>query len=1187
MAKLLAENEKLQKENEHLKQTYKELYDFIKRTRIQMKDHNDSLIAQVNSKTAENADLKAQIQEKVFANAALKNELRKLNRTSVDSLALHQQMASADNTSGPAPQRKESQQVDQRIDLNSLVHQKWQQQPSSEESSSPSKKISCAALATPGIAVVAPFLQPLMHKPPHPHFHLHLYHRSTNITSPSSSTRHYHCHPHDIIVIHTTTATSSPPHYHRRQPVIITTILATHHHHLPVTSQGCVGFDNNTTSLRFGLAKKLHKGAFGLSEAPKADDQAIQTILLGLLEDIYAAVDSCETAQEIWLRVQQMMKGSGIRIQEKNAKLFNEWERFYSNDGESIESYFYHYTQLYDFLNYNQKKVDELKAERHAKTQDTLALIATSNNPYNFPVVNQDQPLFNQNYMKQPMPNPKDITDPTTAMNMALALIAKASKLNYSTPTNNNQRISSNPCNRQIAQPGINMGQDRQMQMVRVARTKGNVARHNGNQIRFYNCRGVGHFARNCTVRPRRRDVAYLQTQLLIAQKEETGIQLQAEEFDLMAAAVDLDEIKKVNVNCILIANLHQALTSGTQTDKAHVYESDGPAEEATKFVGDFKSLIKEADESLAKHKALEFEIKRLLKAVVSHDIMTVVQNNSVVDTSNLQTKLERMKERFENCIIKNENEYAKLWNDWYKKCEECKFDKISYDKAYNDMQQKIEWLQAQLGDLKGKRIRTTNLYTINLHDMAYASLICLMARASSTKSWLWHQRLSHLNFDTINDLAKHDLVSAIATACFTQNRSIVHHRFNKTPYKLINGRKQDILFLYVFGALCYPKNNREDIGKLGAKGDIGFFIGYSADSCAYRIYNRRRKKIMKTMNVSFHELSAMAFEQRSLKPGLQSMTSRQISSGLDLTYAPSTITTQQLTEGELDLLFEAMYDDYIGGQSSADSRSVTTAQVQQFKRMDAWVLVPALDNISPFTLKWLFKKHDEEQTVIQNKPRLVMRGYRQEEGLDFKESFALVARMEAIRIFLAYATHKSFSVFQMDVKTAFLHGSLKEDVYVFQPEGFIDADHPSHVYKVKKGSIWTKASTKGMVYVDDIIFGSTHPMYTQLFFDLMKSSFEMSMMGKMMFFLGLQVNQSPCGIFINQSNYVLEILKKYEMESCDLVGTLMEIKDKLDLDQNGIPVDDSGFELTGFSDADYAGCKDTFESTSGGAQFL
>nr|GEX80059.1 hypothetical protein [Tanacetum cinerariifolium] len=183
------------------------------------------------------------------------------------------------------------------------------------------------------------------------------------------------------------------------------------------------------------------------------------TILLGLPEDIYAAVDDCETAQEIWLRVQQMMKGSDIIIQEKKAKLFNEWERFASNE-------------------------DELKAKRLAKTQDPLALMANSNNPYAFPTPHQDLPSFNQNYMQQLMPNPEDITDPITAMNMALAIMAKAFKLNYSTPTSNNQRISSNPRNRQITQPYINMGQDRQMQIV---------GGNGENQFRQYAGQNVGN----------------------------------------------------------------------------------------------------------------------------------------------------------------------------------------------------------------------------------------------------------------------------------------------------------------------------------------------------------------------------------------------------------------------------------------------------------------------------------------------------------------------------------------------------------------------------------------------------------------------------------------------------------------------------------------------------------------------
>ncbi|GKA60907.1 retrovirus-related pol polyprotein from transposon TNT 1-94 [Tanacetum coccineum] len=129
---------------------------------------------------------------------------------------------------------------------------------------------------------------------------------------------------------------------------------------------------------------------------------------------------------------------------------------------------------------------------------------------------------------------------------------------------------------------------------------------------------------------------------------------------------------------------------------------------------------------------------------------------------------------------------------------------------------------------------------------------------------------------------------------------------------------------------------------------------------------------------------------------------------------------------------------------------------------LDVWVLVPLQDNIKPLTLKLLFKnKHDKENMVIRNKTRLVVRGYRKEEGIDSEESFAPVARMEAIRIFLAYVAHKSFTVFQMDVKTAFLHGTLKEDVYVCQPKGFIDADHPSHVYKLKKALYGLKQTPK------------------------------------------------------------------------------------------------------------------------------
>ncbi|GJS78729.1 hypothetical protein Tco_0728610 [Tanacetum coccineum] len=370
------------------------------------------------------------------------------------------------------------------------------------------------------------------------------------------------------------------------------------------------------------------------------------------------------------------------------------------------------YTQLYDFLKYNQNEVNELRVERLAKAQDPLALMANSNNPFNYPVFHPDlpssstfiqqplpnnnynpQPSFNQNYMQQPMPNPEDTT---TAINMALVLMAKAFKLNYSTPTNNNQRISSNPQNRQIAQPVQNPG----VQNVRnqngvivvpvIANQNGNgnvvaarsevssmeqgggtVEQHpanvEGKRVLYdslYNNLATEVEKVNSVNRKLRETNANLTTQLARYKNQEKCFEISQEKYD------KLERVQKFEIQFL---------------------------KEAAKFVRDFQSLTNEADESLAKNKALELEIERLLRAVVSQDIMSIVQNNSVVDTSNLQTELERMKERFENFIIKKENEYAKLWNDWYKKCEECKYDKISYDKAYNDMQQKIERLQARL----------------------------------------------------------------------------------------------------------------------------------------------------------------------------------------------------------------------------------------------------------------------------------------------------------------------------------------------------------------------------------------------------------------------------------------------------------------------------------------------------------
>ncbi|GJR42563.1 hypothetical protein Tco_1310666 [Tanacetum coccineum] len=348
--------------------------------------------------------------------------------------------------------------------------------------------------------------------------------------------------------------------------------------------------------------------------------------------------------------------------------------------------------------------------------------------------------------MQQPMLNPEDISDPTTAMNLTLALMAKAFKLNYSTPTNNNQRISSNLRNRQIARPSIAnqiVNQNGNGNVV-VARAEGN---GNGDldeieemdQLSMKQCGGTLE-----------QNPATVEETLLLEKHDppvvfdlEETLQLQLAQKSRLKLKELKKEIKPANyakINQLLEVFVSQKAKSREElyfsnTSKMTSFsksisipneefsDDTSPSvarkflnelykilkdgifpivnqvdarvqnleiqilKEAAKFIRDFKSLAKEVDESLAKHKALEYEIECLLKAVVNQDIMSIVQTNFVIDTLNLQTELDRMKEKLKTCIIKKEREYAVLWNNWYKICEECKYGKISYDKAYNDMQ--------------------------------------------------------------------------------------------------------------------------------------------------------------------------------------------------------------------------------------------------------------------------------------------------------------------------------------------------------------------------------------------------------------------------------------------------------------------------------------------------------------------
>nr|GEV43722.1 hypothetical protein [Tanacetum cinerariifolium] len=705
--------------------------------------------------------------------------------------------------------------------------------------------------------------------------------------------------------------------------------------------------------------------------------------------------------------------------------------------------------------------------------------------------------------------------------------------------------------------------------------------------------------------------------------------------------------------------------------------------------------------------------------------------------------------------------------------------------------------------DFKGNDLLTgsrgTDLYSITLQDTSSPNPICLMAKATSSQAWLWHLRLSHLNFDTINLLSKNDIVIGLpklkfikdhlcsfcelgkakrksfqtkSTPSFKRRLQHLHmHLCGPMRVESINGRKYvlvivdhyyrytwthflrskdethkvliDFLILVQRGLHAQvrivrtdkgtkflnktlhayfasegihhqtfvartpeqngvvERRNRtlveaartmlsaakvpldgENLDKMKEKRDACIFVGYSTQSRAYRVFNKRTRVIVETIHVNFDKLPQLASDHVSSDPGPQCpitvLEHDSLSPGPqsqeNIPQAAGTVTTTN----ELDLLFGPMFDELLNGSTQVVSKSSagTTAdapnQCQQQHTTplntqttpgptyDEFINIfctPVQDrgetssrHVDSSNMHTFYQRHPSEhrwmrdhplEQVIGN-PSQSVRTRRQlesdgemcmfalivsrtepknikeamadsawiesvqeelhqfdrlDEGVDFKESFAPVARLEAARLFIAYDAHKSFTIYQMDVKTAFLYSPLKEEVYVNQPDGFIDIYHPDKVYRLKKALYglkqapreWydelsnflvSKGFSKGsidptlfitkhgedmllvQIYVDDIIFGSTNPKLSKQFEKLMHSKFEMFMMGELKFFLGIQIHQSPRGIFINQAKYAQEILIKHGMTSCDSIGTPMATK-HLDADLNGTPIDQIKYRST------------------------
>ncbi|GJU29653.1 putative ribonuclease H-like domain-containing protein [Tanacetum coccineum] len=591
------------------------------------------------------------------------------------------------------------------------------------------------------------------------------------------------------------------------------------------------------------------------------------------------------------------------------------------------------------------------------------------------------------------------------------------------------------------------------------------------------------------------------------------------------------------------------------------------------------------------------------------------------------------------------------------------------------------------------------------------------------------------------------------------------------TPYELLHGRPPSISFMRPFGCPVTILNTLDPLGKFDEKDDEGFFVGYSINSKAFRVFNTRTRKVEDNLHINFLEnkpnvagsgldwlfdidlltnsmnyepvtagnqtnknaVAADASKKTNEEPAhegerngqekergasnkendqnvqdfraeldnllVQQKEGYANNTNRDCTVSPSVSTAGQNFTNTNDLstdplildledtgIFSGAYDDEdVGAEADLNNLEITmnvnpipTTRIHkdhpkdqiirdinsatQTRRMTkifeehsmkVWRLVDLPKGKHAIGTKWIYRnKKDERGIIVRNKARLVAQGYTQEEGIDYDEVFASVARIEAIRLFLAYASFMGFIVYQMDVKSAFLYGTIEEEVYVCQPPGFEDSQFPDKVYKEEKAlyglhqapKAWYETlstyllengfrrgvidktlfikKSKGDIlsvklYVDDIIFGSTKKSLCIEFEGLMHKKFQMSSMGELTFFLGLQVMQRDDGIFISQDKYVADILKKFDFSSVKTAITPIKTNKALLKDEEAEDVDvhlyrsmirsfmyltafrhdimfavcactrDSPFDLEAFFDTDYAGASLDRKSTTRGCQFL
>ncbi|KAI3788698.1 hypothetical protein L2E82_01471 [Cichorium intybus] len=414
----------------------------------------------------------------------------------------------------------------------------------------------------------------------------------------------------------------------------------------------------------------------------------------------------------------------------------------------------------------------------------------------------------------------------------------------------------------------------------------------------------------------------------------------------------------------------------------------------------------------------------------------------------------------------------------------------------------------------------------------------------------------------------------AVTTAVYLINLSPTKAVWNKTPFEAWHDFKPTISHLRIFGSLCYASVTSQR-HKLEAKTKKCMFVGYCSNSKAYRLYDPEKKKIIVSRHVQFDE--HMKIEERDLKEvpmlcededqvqtqdkdvsastALEEPHTPPVSSPSSPTAHPSSSQSEagtiQLRRSQRGLVPKKIFPIEDSGDFimfTSDPFSVETAiqsnawkeamleELRAIERNKTWKLEVLPQDKKAISLKWLFKtKYNSDGSVQKHKARLVARGYVQEQGVDFDESFSPVARFETVRMIVALAAQLQWTVFQFDVKSAFLNGDLKEELYVYQPEGFVIKGEESKVYKLNKALYGLKQAPRA--WVRQLI---------EEFKKAMMSKFEMTDMGKLSYFLGLEVHQSTRGIHMSQQKYATDLLKQFGMMDCKPTSTPMNINEKL-----------------------------------------